>query len=141
MEALMQHYQGAGFLKDVSRLAAAPRRPSKNRMYDDRWLRFANWVTGQGFDPHGPTTAQIADFLYELFDTRGLSPQTIKGYRSCLASVLSCTGRTAEVQAKTISDMIMSVELQRPRLTLVLPQWDLGIVLETLSKPPFFIFY
>ena len=33
--------------------------------------------------------------------------------------------------------MIMSMELQRPRLTLVLPQWDLGIVPEALSKPPY----
>ena len=32
---------------------------------------------------------QAAGFLYYLFDTHGLSPQTIKGYRSCLASVLS----------------------------------------------------
>ena len=30
--------------------------------------------------------------------------------------------------------MIMSMELQRPRLTSVLPQYDLGIVLEALSK-------
>ena len=114
-----------------------PRRLSTNRMYNDRWLCFTNWITRKGFDPLGPTAAQIAAFLYELFDTHGLSLQTIKGYRSCLASVLSCMGRAAEVQAKTISDMIMSMELQRPRLTLVLPQWDLGIVLEALSKPPY----
>ena len=75
--------------------------------------------------------------MYDLFDTHGLSPQTIKGYKSCLASVLSCTGMVVAVQAKTISDMIMSMELQRPRLTPVLPQWDLGIVLEALSKPPY----
>ena len=31
----------------------------------------------------------------------------------------------------------MSMELQRPRLTPVLPQWDLDIVLEALSKPPY----
>ena len=131
MEALMQHYQVAGFSKEVSRLAAAPRRPLTNRMYDDRWLHFANWATGKGFDPLGPTAAQIAAFLYELFDTgtHGLSPQTIKGYRSCLASVLSRTSKATEVQAKTISNMIMSMELQRPRLTPVLLQWDLCIVL------------
>ena len=29
--------------------------------------------------------------------------------------------------------MIASMELQRPRVTPVLPQWDLGIVLEALS--------
>ena len=46
MEALMQHYQAAGFLKEVSTLAAAPRRPSTNRMYDDRWLPIGNlaWI-------------------------------------------------------------------------------------------------
>ena len=41
MEALMRHYKAAGFSDEVSRLAAAPRRPSTNRMYDDRWCRFA----------------------------------------------------------------------------------------------------
>ena len=42
----------------------------------------------------------------------------------------------AAVQAKTFYDMIMSMELQRPRLTPGLLQWDLGIFLEALSKPP-----
>ena len=75
IEALMQHYQAAGFSREVSKFAAAPtcRRPSTNRMYDDRWLRFTTWATGRGFD------------------------QTIKGYRTCLASVLSHMGRAAEV--------------------------------------------
>ena len=101
MEALMQHYQAAGFSKEVSKLATA------------------NWATGKGFDPLGPTAAQIAAFLYKLFDAHDLLLQTIKGYKSCLASVLGCTSWAAEVQAKTISDMIMSLELQRPRLTLM----------------------
>ena len=88
MEALMRHYKAAGFSDEVSRLAAAPRRPSTNRMYDDQWLCFARWAAGQGFDPLDPTAAQIASFLFDLFETRGLSPQTVKGYRTCLGSVL-----------------------------------------------------
>ena len=63
------------------------RRPSTNRMYNDRWLRFARWATGQGFDPLDPTAAQIASFLFTLFDTHGLSPQTVKGYRTCLGLI------------------------------------------------------
>ena len=63
MEALMRHYKAAGFSDEVSRLAAAPRRPSTNRMYDDRWLRFARWAAGQGFDPLDPSAAQIALLL------------------------------------------------------------------------------
>ena len=137
MEALMRHYKAAVFSDEVSRLAAAPRRPSTNRMYDDQWLRFARWAAGQGFDPLDPSAAQIASFLFDLFDTHGLSPQTIKGYRTCLGSVLNRTGKARVVLHRTISDMIASMELQRPRVTPVLPQWDLGVVLEALSKPPY----
>ena len=85
-------------------------------MYDDRWLHFVNWATREGFDPLNPTASQIAAFLYSLFDKHGLSSQTVKGYRI---------------------DRIASMELQRPRVTPVLPQWDLGIVLEALSGPPY----
>ena len=113
MEVLLQHYQAAGFLREVSRLAAAPRRESR------RQGGYAS-LTG----PQGKDLIRLVPQLlkYDLFDTHGLSPQTIKGYRSCLASFLSRTGMAAAVQAKTISDMIMSMELQRPRLTPVLPQ-------------------
>ena len=48
MEALMQHFQAAGFSKEVSSLTAAPRSFSTNKMYDDRWLCFTHWATGQG---------------------------------------------------------------------------------------------
>ena len=43
----------------------------------------------------------------------------------------------AAVQAKMMSDIITSIELQRPWMTLVLPQRDLNIILEALSKPPY----
>ena len=137
MEALMRHYKAAGFSDEVSRLAAAPRRPSTNRMYDDRWCRFTRWAAGQGIDPLNPTAAQVASFLFDLFDIHGLSPRTIKGYRTCISSVLNRTGKSRVVLHRTISDMIASMELQRPRATPVLPQWDLGVVLEALSKPPY----
>ena len=136
MEALMRHYKAAGFSDEVSRLAAAPKRSSTNSIYDDRWLRFTPWAAGQGFDPLDPTAAQIASFLFTLFNTHGLSPRTVKGYRACLGSVLNRTGKAKVVMHQTISDMIVSMELQRPRVTPVFPQWDLGIVLEVLSKPP-----
>ena len=132
MEALMQHFQEAGFAEEVSKLAAAP-----SRVLKKRWFRFAHWAAEQGNDPLGATAAQIATFLFPLFETRGLSPQMVKGYRSCLASVLSRTGRAAVVQDRIVSAMKSSMELERPRLTPILPEWYHGIVLETLSKPPY----
>ena len=140
MEALMQQCQAAEFSKEVSRLVAAPRRPSTNRMYDNRWLCLDHWAAGEGIDllvPQLLNSSTAACLTLLSLGYSWLSPQTIKGYRSCLASVLSHTCNAAVVQAKTISDMITSMELQRPRMTLVLPQWDLGIVLEVLSKSPY----
>ena len=37
----------------------------------------------------------------------------------------------------TISDMLSSMEIERPRLTPVLTEKDLGFVLEALAKPPY----
>ena len=99
-------------------------------------MGFARWAR-QGFDPLDPTAAQIASFLFTLFDTHGLSPQTVKGYRTHLGSVINRTGKAKVVMHQTISDMIVSMELQRPRVMPVFSQWDLGIVLEALSKPPY----
>ena len=64
MEALMRHYKAAGFSDEVSRLAAAPRRPSINRMYNDRWRRFTRWAAGQGFVPLDPTASRSESLFF-----------------------------------------------------------------------------
>ena len=75
----MKHYQAAGFSKEVSKLTAALRRPYTNRMYDDRWLCFTNWATQKGFDPLGPTAAQLlfcTNFLIRMACRLRLSKDT-----------------------------------------------------------------
>ena len=80
-------------------------------MYNDKWLRFTHWAAQQGIDSLGLTAAQIANFLYFLFESHGLSPQMVKVYRTCLASILSYIGRETLVQYRIISDMVSSMEL------------------------------
>ena len=100
MEALMQYYQAAGFSKEVSRLAPAPRRSSTNKMHDKGFIASLYWATRQRIDLLGPTAAQIAAFLYYLFG-------------------------------------LWTMDLERPKMTRVLPQCDLGIVREALTKPSY----
>ena len=88
------------------------------------------------FTSLGSTAAQIASFLFSFFQTQGLSPQTVKSCRFCIAWVLSRTGKVELVHIRIILDIITSLELEKPRPTSVLPQWDLGIVLVALGKPP-----
>ena len=111
-------FPGKGFLEEMPRLVAAPRMPSTNRMYGDRWLCFKGPAAEQGIDP--PAT-QIAYFLYSPVNTYGLAPQTVKCYRSCLASKLSHTCKGSVVHDRIISYMITSMELQQPSLIMVLP--------------------
>ena len=35
---------------------------------------------------------------------------------------------------RNISDMVISMEMERPRLTAVLPGWELGVVLQALKQ-------
>ena len=39
-----------------------------------------------------------ASFLFTLFDTHSLSPQTVKGYRTCLGSVPNWQGQSGSAQ-------------------------------------------
>ena len=80
----MQHFQAECFSEEVSIPAAAPRRPSTNHRYDERWFGFARPLLGY-------SATQIASFLDSLFRTHGLTAQMAKGYSSSQASVLSCT--------------------------------------------------
>ena len=60
---------------------------------------------------------------------------SLDGPRDKVLIHLRLTARV--VLHRTISDMIASMELHRPRITPVLPQWDLSVVLEALSKSPY----
>ena len=48
-------------------------------------------LTEQGFDLLNPIATQKAYFLNLLFQNYGLAPQTVKGYRPSLVSVLDRT--------------------------------------------------
>ena len=92
-------------------------------------------AAGQGFDPLDPTATPVASFFGFTFDTHGLS-STVKGYRTCIVSVLNRPGQGGSTQ--TISDIFTLMEFQRPGATPTLPQWDLGIVLEAPLREPSF---
>ena len=43
------------------------------------------------------------------------------------------TGKEAVGHDRTISDMLISLEIEPPHVTMVLPAWDLGVALEALA--------
>ena len=73
-----------------------------------------------------------------LFQVKHLNPRTIKGYRSAISSTISsCGSRTELSYSQELSSLIRSFQLERPLQRKVAPQWNVSLVLQALTKPPF----
>jgi hypothetical protein len=137
MEVVAQHLQATGFSAEVASIAAKPRRASTNRLYDGRWRIFTSWAEDNGINPFNPTAPQIATFLHYLRSIKDLDPQTIKGYRTTLASVLIPLGVSDSINSPVISQLLKGMEIEHPRKSPVIPAWDLGIVMSALKLAPY----
>jgi hypothetical protein len=137
MEVVAKHLQATGFSEEVAAIAAAPRRASTNRLYDGRWRIFTSWAEDNGINPFNPTAPQLARFLHYLCTVKELDPQTVKGYRTTLASVLIPLGVSDAINSPVLSQLLKGLEIAKPRQSLVIPAWDLGIVMNALKSAPF----
>jgi site-specific recombinase XerC len=64
---------------------------------------FVRWAEEQGIDPFTPTAPQLASFLHYLRSVKDLDPQTVKGYRTSLASVLLPLGMSDAINSPVLS--------------------------------------
>ncbi|CAG2239319.1 unnamed protein product [Mytilus edulis] len=88
-------------------------------------------------DPITVTVQQLADFFLHLFEEKGYSPSTIKGYRSAIARTISLSGGSDFGDNEFLSLLIKNFCLNRPRQRRLVPSWDLGLVLKVLQFSPF----
>ena len=75
-------------------------------------------------------------FLQDRFD-RGLQFSTIKSYISALGHFLPLFDGLSLGKHRLVSMFLKGVKRLRPPTRVVVPPWDLSIVLNYLSKPPF----
>jgi integrase len=88
-------------------------------------------------DPAVITIPQVADFLNYLFEQKELSLSTIKGYRSAISRVLSKVNGIDISASPVIKDLITNFQVNRPFTERSLPRWDLNLVLDSLTRPPY----
>ena len=126
-----------GFSRQVADFLHKSTRASSAKVYDAQWAGFSDWCLEREIDPLGPSVAQFADFLMYLFQVKKLSVSAIKGYRSAIAH----TWRSCKVPDisldEVISKMVSAFSIERPRLRVLVPPWNLSVVLRYLSGPPF----
>ncbi|CAG2244243.1 unnamed protein product [Mytilus edulis] len=81
-----------GFSEGATKRISGSVRQSTGAVYDSKWSIFCTWCLSKQIDPITVTVQQLADFFLHLFEEKGYSPSTIKGYRSAIARTISLSG-------------------------------------------------
>ncbi len=88
-------------------------------------------------DSFSPSVNSVAEFLIFLFEVKKLSPVAVKGYRSAIATTLKNFSDIDYSNQSVLSNVLRSMELERPKTLSPVPQWNLPLVLDVLSRHPF----
>ena len=112
------------------------RAQSTRAAYDGRWSAFEKWCLQEQVVPFQASVRVILSFLQSLMD-KGLSFSSIKVY---LAAISACHvgfgNDTAWMHPLVRRYMKGASRLLQVPKSLV-PAWDLALVLDSLSRPPF----
>ena len=93
-------------------------------------------MSGRDVAPVSATIPLMVDFFIHLHRDKGLSVSAIKGYRATLNSVLSLKGLDLST-SRELSKLFRSFSRSVPHGELRPPAWDVALVLQSLTGPPY----
>ena len=136
LATLQRYTRAAGFSSAVAEQSSLARRPSSRAVYQARWSVYRDWCHSNGHSVSRPTLAKVADFLYWLRFSRGLSVSSLRGYRSALSAVF-CFHLPSLSSDPVIRNLLRSFRLSSAERVMRPPAWDLSKVLTYLVSPAF----
>ena len=135
LATLQRFTRAAGFAPAVAEQPSLAR-PSSRAVSQVRWSIYRAWCHNNGHSVSRPTLSKVADFLYWLRYTRGLSVSSLRGYRSVLSAVFRFHLPSLSSDP-VIRDLFRSFLLSSAERVLRPPDWDLSTVLPYLVSPAF----
>ena len=136
LATLQRFTRAAGFSSAVAEQSSLARRPSSRAVYQVRWSIYRGWCHSNCHSVSRPTLAKVADFLYWLRYTRGLSVSSLRGYRSVLSAVFRFHLPSLSSDP-VIRDLLRSFRLSSAERVLDPHAWDLSKVLTYLVSLAF----
>ncbi|KAK0139592.1 hypothetical protein N1851_023527 [Merluccius polli] len=106
------------------------------RPYENRWKLFSDWCNGKAADPVRCPVAIVLEFLQSLLDS-GRSHSTLRVYVAAISSRHEGVDGATVGCRRLVSLFLRGALRLRPPRTLRAPAWDLPLVLEAMSLPPF----
>lgn len=114
----------------------AARAGSTIACYRAKWLSFQCWREERGVDPLASPVGDTLSFLQLLVD-RGLSHATIKVYAAAISSCHEGLGRGLVFAHPLVKQFLQGVRRLQPVACTSVPQWELLLVLEVLTRDPY----
>ena len=125
-----------GIPTEARQMVLASWRPSTVRVYAAQYRVFCRWCDGVKKHPSEASLEDVLRFLQHLFD-KGLQYRTICVYRSMLSNVLPPVRGVKMGEVSQVVRFLKGVFNSRPPKKTLVPDWDLPLVLDVLSAPPF----
>lgn len=121
---------------DVISIIQAARRPSTVRIYNASWDAFSRWCLSHHVDPTTASVPEVLQFLHAGF-SKGLATATLRRQVAALATVLLGDNHIPLSQDSRVRSFLLGVSNLRPPPIHRFPTWDLSLVLQALTSPPF----
>ena len=83
-----------------------------------------------------PSVKQVSDFFMYLYQDLNRRSSTIDGYRTAIVDTLGPAGHLIS-QSSDLHRLLSSFHRDLPKHSRNLPQWNLFVVLNELTKAPF----
>ena len=112
------------------------RAPSTRACYATKWRAFRSWCQAGDLDPFQCPLPQVLAYLQSLY-VGGSAASTVKVHAAAIAAYhVSWDGETV-LSSRAGALFLKGVARARPPSRPLVPSWDLGVVLEMLSRPPY----
>ena len=126
----------AGVSNAAADTIEASQRPSTRSLYQKKWASFLNWCQGRSLDPLNPSAADVLNYLQSLADL-GLKYNTAKSHASALSSCCMPVDGYAVGSHPLVLRWLKGFLAIRPPVRLIMPPWDLAIILQALRQAPY----
>ncbi|CAM4608132.1 unnamed protein product [Leuciscus chuanchicus] len=109
---------------------------STRRLYALKWVVFSKWCQDVGIDPGSCSVSDILRFLQYRMD-EGSLPSTLKEYEAAIAAFHPSVDGQSIGRHASVTRFLRGARRLCPARPPSVPPWDLTLVLEALSRPPF----
>ena len=125
-----------GLPEGVQDTLQSARAPSTRATYRNMWQGFCAWCEGRRCSPEDCSPGEVLCFLQSLLDS-GRTASTLKVYLAAITANHAGTAEGPLSRLPLLSRFMKKVRRLRPVRPPIVPRWDLGLVLDALSQPPF----